>query len=104
MDNSSDHNTQKNHSRRDLLKLAGAASALGTNNLAQAQAPSALAPQPEERTRVPEAVPPNEGNEVRRDEQRGVGALHCTEEAGEPPRGTPWRESGAGTRKRWRER
>ncbi len=33
-----------------------------------------------------------------------VGALHSTEEAGEPTRGTPWREGGAGTRERSRER
>jgi len=47
MGSSSDNNTQKNHSRRDLLKLAGAASALGTSDLAQAQAAPPPALQPE---------------------------------------------------------
>jgi hypothetical protein len=48
-------------------------------------------------------VPPSEGNEARRDGRREVGAPHGTEEAGEP-RGTLWRDGGAGTRNRWRER
>jgi hypothetical protein len=41
---------------------------------------------------VPTVIPRIEGNEVTRDEQRGVGAPHSTDEAGEPTRGTPWRE------------
>jgi hypothetical protein len=35
---------------------------------------------------------PCEGNEVRRDGWRGVGASHTTDDAGEPTRGTPPRE------------
>ena len=50
------------------------------------------------------AVPPNEGNEVRRDERPDVGASHSTEEAGERTRRTPSREGEAGLRKRLRER
>ncbi len=42
------------------------------------------------------AVPLHEGDEVQRDGQRGVRALRTTEEAGEPPRGTQWREGGTG--------
>jgi len=41
---------------------------------------------------------------VARDGRGEVGAPHSTCEAGEPTRGTPWREGGAGTRNRWRER
>ena len=37
-----------------------------------------------------------EGNEARRDGRRGVGAPHTTGDAGEPTRGTPSREGGAG--------
>jgi len=40
-------------------------------------------------------VSPSEGNEVRRDGRRGVGASHSIVEAGEPSRGTPWREGDA---------
>ena len=49
-------------------------------------------------------VPPSEGNEARREGRQGVGAPHSTDEAGEPARGTPWREGGAGSWNRWRER
>ncbi len=49
-------------------------------------------------------VPPSEGNEARRDGRQEVGAPHRTCEAGEPTRGTPWRERGAGLRNHWRER
>jgi hypothetical protein len=59
-----------------------------------------------ERTHVPTVIPRNEGNEVTREGRRGVGAPHSTDEAGEPTRGTPWREGkqGAGRENRWRER
>jgi hypothetical protein len=50
------------------------------------------------------AVPLHEGDEVQRDGQRGVRVLRITEEAGEPTRGTQWREGGTGTWDRWRER
>jgi len=53
---------------------------------------------------APTVIPRNEGNEVKRDERRGVGALHSTDEAGEPARGTPWRKGRAGRENRWRER
>lgn len=45
-----------------------------------------------ERTYVPTVIPRTEGNEGTRDGRRGVGAPHSTDEAGEPTRGTPWRE------------
>lgn len=41
---------------------------------------------------APTVIPWIEGNEVKRDGRRGVGAPHSTDEAGEPTRGTPWRE------------
>ena len=41
-------------------------------------------------------IPPSEGNEARRDGRRGFGAPHTTGDAGEPTRGTPPREGGAG--------
>ena len=41
-------------------------------------------------------VPPSEGNEARREGRQGVGAPHSTAEAGEPTRGTRWREGEAG--------
>ena len=41
---------------------------------------------------VPTVIPRTEGNEGTRDGRRGVGAPHSTDEAGEPARGTPWRE------------
>ena len=49
------------------------------------------------------------GNPKRRQRSAGdgrqeIGALHSTCEAGEPTRGTLWREGGAGLRTRWRER
>ena len=46
----------------------------------------------------------SEGNEATQDELRGVGASRSTDEAGEPDRGTPWREGQAGRDNRWRER
>jgi len=51
---------------------------------------------PRERNTGAARVPSNEGNEVRRDGRRGFGALHSTCDAGEPTRGTPPREGGAG--------
>src|SRR3954470_21789955 len=59
---------------------------------------------PRERTAGATGIPPNEGNEVRRDGWRGVGASNSTVEAGEPTRGTPWREGGAGPGDRRRDR
>src|SRR4051794_22438219 len=49
-------------------------------------------------------IPPSEGDEARREGWRGFGASSSTYEAGEPTRGTPWREGGAGPRGRRRER
>ena len=43
---------------------------------------------PRERNAGATGIPPNEGNEVRRDGRRGVGASHITDDAGEPTRGT----------------
>ena len=48
-----------------------------------------------EQTTTRTVVSPSEGNEARRDGRRGVGASHSTDEAGEPLRGTPWREGDA---------
>ncbi len=39
-------------------------------------------------------VPPNEGNEVRRNGRQGVRVPHSTGECGEPTHGTRWREGG----------
>ena len=44
---------------------------------------------PRERNADATGVPPCEGNEARRDGQRGVGASHSTADAGEPTRGNP---------------
>jgi len=44
--------------------------------------------------RTPRTVPPNEGNEVRRDGRRGVGASHSTVEAGGTTPGDPVEERG----------
>lgn len=52
----------------------------------------------------PTAVPPSEGNEARRNGRQEVGAPRSTDEAGEPTRGTPWREGGARRGNCWRER
>jgi hypothetical protein len=41
------------------------------------------------RTMVATMVSPSEGNEVRRDGRRGVGASHSTDESGEPYRRDP---------------
>lgn len=49
-------------------------------------------------------VPPNEGNEARRDGWQGVGAARSSDEGGEPIRGTRRSQGAAGTRNRWRER
>ena len=50
-------------------------------------------------------VPTTRGTtEAGRDGRREVGAPHSTGEAGEPTRGTRWREGGAGLRNRRRER
>ena len=46
----------------------------------------------------------SEGNEATREGRQEVGVLYSTDEAGEPTRGTPWREGGTGTRERSRER
>jgi hypothetical protein len=50
-----------------------------------------------EQNESPNAVRPSEGNEVRPEGQQGIGALHSTDEAGEPTHGTPGREGGAGS-------
>ena len=50
------------------------------------------------------AVPRSEGNEATREGWQEVGVLYSTNEAGEPTRGTPWREGGTGTRERSGER
>jgi hypothetical protein len=47
-------------------------------------------------TRMQPGYRPREGNEARRDGRRGFGAPHSTADAGEPTRGTPPREGGAG--------
>src|ERR1700752_2946954 len=47
------------------------------------------------------AVPRSEGNEATREGRQEVGVLYSTDEAGEPTRGTPWREGGTGTRERF---
>jgi hypothetical protein len=44
------------------------------------------------RTTVAAVVSPSEGNEARREGRQGVAVPHSTDEAGEPTRGTPWRE------------
>src|SRR5690349_7743707 len=46
------------------------------------------------------AVPSSEGNEVTREGRQEFGVLRSTEKAGEPTRGTPWREGSTGTRAR----
>src|SRR5918995_1669242 len=51
---------------------------------------------PRERNAGATVVPPSEGNEARRDGRQGVGAPRTTWDAGEPTRGTPSREGGAG--------
>jgi hypothetical protein len=48
-----------------------------------------------EQTATQPVVSPSEGNEARRDGRSGVGASHSIDEAGEPLRGTPWREGDA---------
>jgi hypothetical protein len=51
------------------------------------------------------AVPLSEGTTgAKRDGRSGVGAPHCTEEAGTAARATLRRDGGAGSRNRWRER
>ncbi len=60
----------------------------------QLQARGRGRPRPWERNAGATGIPPSEGNEARRDGRRGVGAPHSTDEAGEPTRGTPWREGG----------
>src|SRR4051812_9313760 len=62
----------------------------------QLQARGRRTRRPRERNPGAAGVPPNEGNEVRRDGRRGFGAPHSTCDAGEPTRGTPPREGGAG--------
>ena len=62
----------------------------------QLQARGRRTRQPRERNAGATVVPPSEGNEVRRDGRQGVGAPHTTCDAGEPTRGTPLREGGAG--------
>jgi hypothetical protein len=48
-----------------------------------------------EQTTTQPVVSPSEGNEAKRDGRWGVGASHTIDEAGEPFRGTPWREGDA---------
>src|SRR5512135_3906257 len=62
----------------------------------QLQARGRRTRRPRERNTGATGIPPSEGNEARRDGRRGVGASRSTFEAGEPTRGTPWREGGAG--------
>src|SRR4051812_47253441 len=62
----------------------------------QLQARGRRTRRPRERNAGATVVPPSEGNEARRDGRRGVGGPHTTCDAGEPTRGTPWREGGAG--------
>src|SRR5262245_39232070 len=62
----------------------------------QLQARGRRTRRPRERNAGAAVVPPREGNEARRDGRRGVGAPHSTADAGEPTRGTPSREGGAG--------
>src|SRR3954471_17509885 len=59
---------------------------------------------PRERNTDAAGIPPSEGDEARREGWRGVGASNSTYEAGEPTRGTPPREGGAGPRGRRRDR
>src|SRR3954452_5020775 len=49
----------------------------------QLQARGRRTRRPRERNTGAARVPPNEGNEVRRDGRRGFGALHSTDDAGE---------------------
>jgi len=59
---------------------------------------------PDTKHSVANVVPPNEGNEVRREGRQGLGASHSTREAGESrPWETLWREGDAGSSNRWRE-
>ncbi len=63
----------------------------------QTPGPKGAAPVSEGANKERSTVPPNEGNEVRRDGQREVGSLHTTCEAGEPdPEGTPRRKGSDG--------
>jgi hypothetical protein len=48
-----------------------------------------------EQTTTQPVVSPSEGNEAKRDGRSGVGASHSIDEAGEPLRGTLWREGDA---------
>ena len=50
------------------------------------------------------AVQPSEGNEAEPRALEESEQLVVADEAGEPTRGTPWREGAAGTRNRTRER
>ncbi len=59
---------------------------------------------PDTNDSVADVVSPSEGNEVRRDGRRGLGASHSTCEAGEfHPWETLWRKGDAGSTNRWRE-
>src|SRR5512144_1738551 len=62
----------------------------------QLQARGRCTRRPRERNAGAVVVPPSEGNEARREGRQGVGAPHTTCDAGEPTRGTPLREGGAG--------
>src|SRR3712207_104160 len=62
----------------------------------QLQARGRRTRRPRERKPGATVVPPSEGNEARRNGRQGVGAPHTTDDAGEPTRGTPSREGGAG--------
>src|SRR3954452_2891238 len=62
----------------------------------QLQARGRCTRRPRERNSGATVVPPSEGNEARREGRQGVGAPRTTYDAGEPIRGTPLREGGAG--------
>ena len=67
----------------------------------QAQDPGRSAPLTWERRASADAVPPNEGDEVRWDGGQGIGAPHSTCEAGEPAPGDPVEGRGCRTTEPW---
>jgi len=71
----------------------------GFGNPVNNPGPADIAPYtPRERTQGAATVPRSEGNQATREGRQEVGVLFSTEEAGEPTRGTPWREESTGTR------
>jgi hypothetical protein len=81
---------------RNLGGPAASAACPGGSPGDQLQARGRRTRRPRERIAGATAVPPNEGDEVRRDGRLGVGASRRTMEAGEPPRGTPPRAGDTG--------